>query len=514
VPFNLTPMAHASFLKFSSIYRPSFNRPKVRQLAATVATALCLLALLPSGAAAAAPAPATAEQVTTQLQQQLNAARAELQQLHAQQAAARQQLLEAITAERRQIAALDKQVETTAVLLQTSQGHLEAARRQAEQRTGIVDFTNDILSEYRRALATRLDAAEQQALHAQLQQIDHSRAAAADAAAALANAAPLLRLSETIIENRWAGQVLPGQALDVGGRVDDGQFIQLGPLLYFAGTAAGPVQTRLGSALPTVLESKPQFGNAVRQLLTTGQAQLPIDLTAGGALKLGQARETLLEHLRKGGITMLPLLLMAALCTVLAIAKFITMLPLRAITAGNAACEQQVRAVVAALANREVELAQQQAMQLPMPLGPVIAEGVRYQDQPLESIEEIMSERLLAQVPSLERYLTPLAVCASAAPLLGLLGTVTGMIHTFGLISVFGTGDARLLSSGISEALVTTEVGLIIAIPALLTHAYLARRVRDVIAGTQQAAILFVNAMKLTTTPTAPTAAAKTRSKV
>ena len=71
------------------------------------------------------------------------------------------------------------------------------------------------------------------------------------------------------------------------------------------------------------------------------------------------------------------------------------------------------------------------------------------------------------------------------------------MIHTFRLITVFGTGDARLLSSGISEALVTTEVGLMIAIPALLFHAYLSRRVRRTVGMTQEVAVAFVNGITL-----------------
>ena len=77
-----------------------------------------------------------------------------------------------------------------------------------------------------------------------------------------------------------------------------------------------------------------------------------------------------------------------------------------------------------------------------------------------------------------EHLLFWLGVSASAAPLLGLLGTVTGMIHTFRLITAFGVGDARLLADGISEALVTTEAGLRVAIPALLCHAWLTRMAR------------------------------------
>ena len=72
--------------------------------------------------------------------------------------------------------------------------------------------------------------------------------------------------------------------------------------------------------------------------------------------------------------------------------------------------------------------------------------------------------------------------------------TVTGMIHTFRLIAVFGTGDPRLLSGGISEALVTTEAGLVVAIPLVLLHAFLSRRVHAVSEGLEKSAVSFLNA--------------------
>jgi hypothetical protein len=104
-----------------------------------------------------------------------------------------------------------------------------------------------------------------------------------------------------------------------------------------------------------------------------------------------------------------------------------------------------------------------------------------------------MYEQALTTRLNLQRMLPFIAVSASAAPLLGLLGTVTGIINTFKLITVFGTGDVKTLSSGISEALITTEFGLIVAIPALLLHAFLSRRARGVIDQMEKAAIAFVN---------------------
>jgi biopolymer transport protein ExbB len=85
--------------------------------------------------------------------------------------------------------------------------------------------------------------------------------------------------------------------------------------------------------------------------------------------------------------------------------------------------------------------------------------------------------------------LSSLAVFAAIAPLLGLLGTVGGMIKTFEVITQHGTGNARLLADGISEALVTTQVGLAVAIPVLLLHAVLSRQAKKIVAKMEQLAL-------------------------
>ena len=89
-----------------------------------------------------------------------------------------------------------------------------------------------------------------------------------------------------------------------------------------------------------------------------------------------------------------------------------------------------------------------------------------------------MEAALLAEEPVLDRSVNLIAACAAIAPLLGLLGTVTGMIETFGVITQFGTGNPKLLSGGISVALITTQLGLMVAVPLLLGHAFVRRGVR------------------------------------
>lgn len=98
----------------------------------------------------------------------------------------------------------------------------------------------------------------------------------------------------------------------------------------------------------------------------------------------------------------------------------------------------------------------------------VVAAAVRNLDKDRAHVEDIVSEQILHESAHLNRFGAFIIVIAGVAPLLGLLGTVTGMISTFDIITEFGTGDPKLLSSGISIALVTTEVGLAVAIPALI----------------------------------------------
>lgn len=100
--------------------------------------------------------------------------------------------------------------------------------------------------------------------------------------------------------------------------------------------------------------------------------------------------------------------------------------------------------------------------------GRVLKATLNHINRPREELEDIISESILHETPHLDRFGSSIMVIAAVAPLLGLLGTVTGMIATFDIITEFGTGNPKLLSSGISVALVTTELGLIVAIPALL----------------------------------------------
>jgi len=123
----------------------------------------------------------------------------------------------------------------------------------------------------------------------------------------------------------------------------------------------------------------------------------------------------------------------------------------------------------------------------------VMKATVRNLERDREHIEDIVAEAIMHESERLDRYGSAIMVIAAVAPLLGLLGTVTGMIATFDIITEFGTGDPKLLSGGIAIALVTTELGLIVAIPLLLLGNMLngwAERIKD---GMEQSALHIIN---------------------
>ena len=115
------------------------------------------------------------------------------------------------------------------------------------------------------------------------------------------------------------------------------------------------------------------------------------------------------------------------------------------------------------------------------PLGRIFIAAEQDTSGDTDNLELILDEAITREVPVLEKGLSMVKLLAAVAPLLGLLGTVTGMIATFQSISLFGTGDPKLMASGISQALVTTMLGLCVAIPLLFLHSIVSSRSRTLI---------------------------------
>ena len=193
-----------------------------------------------------------------------------------------------------------------------------------------------------------------------------------------------------------------------------------------------------------------------------GLADLMVDPTRGTVISQLQQTPSLFDRIRQGGLVGYVIIALGALGVLLAVVKLIWLL--------------RVDSKVQRQANALDQLRDDN------PLGRIL--GV-IGDQPqladLDTLGLKMDEAILRETPGLERGNSLIKLLAAVAPLLGLLGTVTGMIATFQAITLFGTGDPKLMAGGISQALVTTVEGLVVAIPLLFLHGMLASRSKALI---------------------------------
>ena len=115
------------------------------------------------------------------------------------------------------------------------------------------------------------------------------------------------------------------------------------------------------------------------------------------------------------------------------------------------------------------------------PLGRVLKVGEENFKKDIDTLELKLAEAIMAERPDIERYIGVVKIISVVAPLAGLLGTVTGMIVTFQQITLYGTGDPKLMAGGISQALVTTVLGLLVAIPTTLLHSFANSSAREIV---------------------------------
>ena len=127
------------------------------------------------------------------------------------------------------------------------------------------------------------------------------------------------------------------------------------------------------------------------------------------------------------------------------------------------------------------------------PLGQILASGLINRQLPRAKIKESIEESGRFVAHELERFMNTLGTISTITPLLGLLGTVIGMIKVFTVITTTGVGDPGQLAGGISEALITTAAGLTVAIPSLIFHRYLKRKIDELIVDMEREAVKFID---------------------
>jgi len=207
----------------------------------------------------------------------------------------------------------------------------------------------------------------------------------------------------------------------------------------------------------------------------------------------------LLELVKAGGWLMLPIIACSIVAAAI-IAERIWALQSKRITPENLVVQVWQWARAGHLDEERIR-----TLRTGSPLGRILAAGLvtRHQSRGVmkESIEDVGRH----VVHDLERYLNSLGTIASITPLLGLLGTVIGMIKVFAVITTQGIGDPGVLAGGISEALITTAAGLTVAIPSLLFYRYFRGRVDELVVAMEQEALKMVEALHVPAAPKAVT---------
>jgi biopolymer transport protein ExbB len=354
-----------------------------------------------------------------------------------------------------------------------------------------VSYLNSLAQEGLKAFADGLVPGEDQAAGTRLRDLQstfESGAQASGPQAALDTAEFLL----AEVRQALGGRAVRGQSLlDGGNEVKPGVLLFMGPQTFFradSGETGVAVRLREGATHPVAFSVAGWDAGAAAPVFSGGRGVIAADATGNKALRLRETRGTLWEHVAKGGYVAFAILGVGLLAAMLAIQKLIDASRLRI---DDPATLQDVLDRLRAEGRSGGEAALGRLTGVSREL---VATGLRHMGEGKIALEERLQAWLLKQRLHFERRLPLLAVVATAAPLMGLLGTVVGMVKTFALITVFGTGNAGKLASGISEVLVATELGLAVAIPTLVVHGFLSQRIHRKLAALERYALEFVTA--------------------
>ncbi len=192
------------------------------------------------------------------------------------------------------------------------------------------------------------------------------------------------------------------------------------------------------------------------------------------------------EMLKPGGIIMIPILLCSVLALAIIIERFWTL------RISRIAPPSVLQELWGWIKTKELNSRKLKALKESTALGRIMAAGLANAKHGREIMKESIEEEASHVVHEMERFLTALGTIAAITPLLGLLGTVIGMIEVFAQLQLEGAGNAASLAGGISKALITTAAGLTVAIPALIFHRYFMRRVDELVISMEQEAVKLV----------------------
>lgn len=335
-------------------------------------------------------------------------------------------------------------------------------------RRGEFDYTRNVLDSYAKGLLTRVQAAELQLYQEKVEEARLDSANEKNLAKEMEIRLQSLIVGAQRLQTIAGGARFEGRGL-VGSDFVNGDFAVMGPVGYFS--AKGKDQSGFtgiaSNGIPLIALFEGEEGMEIKRLVETGEATPPIDATSGKALKAKTETPGLGDRIADGGVVGYAIMALGALALLIAGFKLIE------ITTFTIPNRTRINDILDSLLDRDQEEALTKAAEIRGLSGKMVTAGVENFYGKRRILEDALLERLSAIQPRLERFLPFLALVAAAAPMMGLLGTVLGIMKTFDAMAIYGTGNAQNFSKGIGAALVTTAQGLVVAIPIIVIHGML-----------------------------------------
>lgn len=202
----------------------------------------------------------------------------------------------------------------------------------------------------------------------------------------------------------------------------------------------------------------------------------------------------MLEIFQSGGWLMVPILMCSIVAAAICVERLWSLQRSRIVP------KNLLAQIWSALKSSDLDSQKLRELRSNSPLGQILAAGIANAKRGRDIMKEAMEEAASQVSHDLQRYMTTLGIIASISPLLGLLGTVVGMIQVFTALMLEGAGNANVLAGGISQALITTAAGLSVAIPALMFHRFFLRRVDELMISMEQEAVKLAEILQGDTT--------------
>ncbi|MBD0412849.1 MotA/TolQ/ExbB proton channel family protein [Pseudoalteromonas distincta] len=367
---------------------------------------------------------------------------------------------------------ISKEQATLAKQIFTKQQSLSKLREQAAVNRRLADENTLSLDQ----LQTRLDTWQQQQqyqlnLLSRFVRQNTSNSASSNESANSQN--ELLSSVVSLINNQEQAlypQLKKQSVVLSNGELSQANTLQVGPVAWFS-TQTPKLMGLLNlddesNALKVALVQSTSDDNPLDNTLKqngVGSTLLTFDPSLTHLVTSQAQQESPLEHLEKGGLWAIPIILFACFALTIALLKAAQLLRLSKIKMHS---QMQLQQLFKAENSSEFAGMQQQLFNLTL------------QSEKGQVRDDQLFNQLIHDKHKLDNFIGAIAVTAAVAPLLGLLGTVSGMIETFKMMTLFGSGDPEVVSGGIAQALITTELGLVVAIPALVLNALLSRKAK------------------------------------